>query len=77
MQLCVVAASLNGLLVVLTYLRRQNEWGDSMSDRLAAQRRFVRVMRPGNFSRAARELALSRPSARKRSEGAAHYGRHE
>ena len=34
-----------------------------MSDRLAALRLFVRVARSGNFSRAARELGLSQPSA--------------
>jgi DNA-binding transcriptional LysR family regulator len=34
-----------------------------MSDRLTALRLFVRVARAGNFSRAARELGLSQPSA--------------
>jgi len=34
-----------------------------MSDRLSALRLFVRVARSGNFSRAARELGLSQPSA--------------
>ncbi|HSU76297.1 MAG TPA: LysR family transcriptional regulator [Burkholderiales bacterium] len=34
-----------------------------MSDRLSALRLFVRVARAGNFSRAARELGLSQPSA--------------
>ena len=34
-----------------------------MSDRLSALRLFVRVARTGNFSRAARELGLSQPSA--------------
>ncbi len=34
-----------------------------MSDRLAALRLFVRVAHSGNFSRAARELGLSQPSA--------------
>src|SRR5882672_10524967 len=34
-----------------------------MSDRLFALRLFVRVARTGNFSRAARELGLSQPSA--------------
>ena len=34
-----------------------------MSDRLTALRLFVRVARTGNFSRAARELGLSQPSA--------------
>src|SRR5882672_12791397 len=34
-----------------------------MSDRLFALRLFARVARTGNFSRAARELGLSQPSA--------------
>src|SRR6202008_2127957 len=34
-----------------------------MSDRLFALRLFARVARPGSFSRAARELGLSQPSA--------------
>src|SRR5256884_759659 len=34
-----------------------------MSDRLFALRLFVRVARTGNFSRAARQLGLSQPSA--------------
>src|SRR2546423_5542322 len=34
-----------------------------MSDRLSALRLFVRVARAGNFSRAAREVGLSQPTA--------------
>src|SRR5438093_8475293 len=34
-----------------------------MTDRMVALRLFVRVARTGNFSRAARELGLSQPSA--------------
>jgi DNA-binding transcriptional LysR family regulator len=37
--------------------------GDSMTERMSALRVFVRVARSGSFSRAARELGLSQPSA--------------
>jgi DNA-binding transcriptional LysR family regulator len=37
--------------------------GEAMTDRMSALRLFVRVARAGSFSRAARELGLSQPSA--------------
>jgi len=37
--------------------------GDCMSDRMSALRLFVRVARAGSFSRAAREVGVSQPSA--------------
>jgi DNA-binding transcriptional LysR family regulator len=44
-------------------MRSLNESEDFMSDRLSALHLFVRVARTGNFSRAARELGLTQPSA--------------